>query len=780
VFFVGLFVVSLFVGGETKSASVEKDKFSGSLDGKGFDVYYFYGQGCPHCAKVEPFLAEMKQKYLFKLHKYDIYTDREYLSLFDEYCNRYGLPLGRRGVPTVFVSSTYFVGDTPILESFEKVVEKALQESSSIEQVEISEGSKQVQGTSEGGGKVCDSEKSNDLGCLSLLAITVAALVDSISPCSIAILVFLIGARVLVANQKKRALKVGLSFCLSVFIAYLLFGLGLLTVIQVAGFSGIFSLLVGLFALLAGIFYLKDVFWYGRGGFTMEVPRSLKPLLMKMLKCVTSPSGAFAMGFVVVCFELPCTGGPYLFILGQLANSVTRLQAIPWLLYYNFIFVSPLTMISLLLYSNLFSIGKVREWNDKNKRLLRLVGGFAMMALGFLVMPASQMLQLVSIFLRCFKVVGPSVLTTISLYLVVSFGKQKSLRRKLTRIPGRGFLLVSLIVSPVFIVSGSANFLLGQSSVVSRAHASSCVVSGTEEQTSAGGVVRAPSSLGLLIEDASNVLVNHGFKNAYNMLGGINAWTDAGFSVMSDTLSSLSSDVCCNCTGGKWAQSASAVQCPTECAYLGESYEGQNYPLREGATCGEHCSEDGSTCYTVDQELCDTTARDQEAICIETTYFKCNPPIWLRCSFWSECCNCDNWPTYPGDTRNCWCAGPGETACADGVDNDNDGQTDCNDPDCEGQTCVGSICCFYGCGETSCGGSCMECCKNADCPIGQKCCDGYCQECCTDADCGPGESCVGGTCQPSVPEFPLGSVMYIAAIPLLFYIWWRRKHRKLQ
>jgi parallel beta-helix repeat protein len=456
VFLIVFFAASLFFGGETRSASVGKEGFSVAPDGKGLNVYYFYGEGCPHCAKVRPFLVEMEQKYPLQMHRYDIYTNRGHLSLFDEYSSKYGLPQGQRGVPAVFVSDTYFVGDSSILAGFEEVVKKALQEGSSLDKTEISESSEKVQVTSEDDGKVCDSEKSNDLDCLSLAAITVAALVDSISPCSIAILVFLIGARVLAVGRRKRALKVGLAFCLSVFVAYFLFGLGLLTVVQVSGFSGIFSLLVGLFAVLAGIFYLKDVFWYGGGGFVMEVPRSLKPLLMKMLKGVSSPFGAFAMGFVAVCFELPCTGGPYLFILGQMANNATRLQTVPLLLYYNSIFVLPLVIISMSLYSNLFSVGKIREWNEKNKRLLRVIGGFTMLALGFMVIPVSQSLQVLWMFLSFFKIVGPSVLGTLSLYLVVSFAKQKNFRRKLMQLPGRGILMLSLIFVPVFTVPTSS------------------------------------------------------------------------------------------------------------------------------------------------------------------------------------------------------------------------------------------------------------------------------------------------------------------------------------
>lgn len=447
-FLVGLYVVSLFVGGETKSASIEKDILSASSDGEGLSVYFFTGKGCPHCAIVVPFIAEMEQKYPIHLNKFDIYTNRSCLPLFDEYSSRYGITLGERGIPAVFVSDTYLVGDGPILNGFEDAVKKSLNESSPSDQdLEAKD--------SENSDQKVVSVVSN----LPIVTLTVAALVDAISPCSIAMLVFLIGARMLVANRRKRALKVGLTFCLSVFIAYFLFGLGLLTVVQVSGFSGTFSLLVGLVAVLSGIFYLKDVFWHGRGGFVMEVPRSLKPLLMKMLKGVTSPFGAFLMGFVAVSFELPCTGGPYLFILGQLADSATRLQAVPLLLYYNFIFVLPLLIISLLLYSNLFSIGKVREWNEKNKRLLRLVGGFAMIALGFLVIPVSPMLQLIQLSLLCFKVAGPPVLVFAFFYLVVSFVKGKNLGSELTRLP-KGAILLCLLVTAVFVVQKPVMYTL--------------------------------------------------------------------------------------------------------------------------------------------------------------------------------------------------------------------------------------------------------------------------------------------------------------------------------
>jgi hypothetical protein len=203
-----LFAVSLSLGGENKSYSLEDDVSSDPVNAIGLDVYFFYGQGCSHCAGVEPFLAEMKQKYSLLLHNFDIYNDRSSLSAFGDHCDLHGLPLERRGVPAVFVSDTYFVGDSLIINGFEEAVKNALMENSltdKVVEVDVPESSNQ--------------EAVPVASSFSIITVTIAALVDSVSPCSIATLVFLIGARVLVANRRKRAMRVGLAFSLSVFIA---------------------------------------------------------------------------------------------------------------------------------------------------------------------------------------------------------------------------------------------------------------------------------------------------------------------------------------------------------------------------------------------------------------------------------------------------------------------------------------------------------------------------------------------------------------------------------
>jgi len=214
--------------------------------------------------------------------------------------------------------------------------------------------------------------------------ITGAAFVDSINPCAIAVLLILLST-LIVTQNKSRALKSGLFFILALYIAYFLLGVGLLGILHLSGVAKIFHQFIGVLAILVGILNIKDFFCYGAGGFVMEVPRSWRPRLQRLLKSVTSSLGAFMIGFVVTLFELPCTGGPYIFVLGLLAQNFSWTKIILILLYYNFIFVLPLILITILIYFGLSTTEKATAWKERNIKLLHLIAGIVMIVLGIWV-----------------------------------------------------------------------------------------------------------------------------------------------------------------------------------------------------------------------------------------------------------------------------------------------------------------------------------------------------------------------------------------------------------
>jgi len=91
--------------------------------------------------------------------------------------------------------------------------------------------------------------------------------------------------------------------------------------------------------------------------------------------------GAFLVGFVVSLFELPCTGGPYIVILGLLAKEVTRTTGIMYLLLYNLVFVSPLIILSLIIYKGLSTTEKLEKIRQGKLRLLHLIAGILMLTI---------------------------------------------------------------------------------------------------------------------------------------------------------------------------------------------------------------------------------------------------------------------------------------------------------------------------------------------------------------------------------------------------------------
>ena len=218
--------------------------------------------------------------------------------------------------------------------------------------------------------------------------ITTLALADSVNPCAIAVLTMVLMA-ILIQNPEKRkkVLCGGLAFVASIYIGYLFYG-----VIIIQLFKGFAELLrensiyiyngLGILAMIMGALNIKDFFYYKKGGIATEMPLSMRPRVKKIIQRATSPSGAFIIGFIVTLFLLPCTIGPYIIASGLLSELGT-LGALPWLVYYNIIFVLPMLIIVGLIYFGFAKISEVSGWKEMNIKKLHLVAGIWLFAVGF-------------------------------------------------------------------------------------------------------------------------------------------------------------------------------------------------------------------------------------------------------------------------------------------------------------------------------------------------------------------------------------------------------------
>lgn len=224
---------------------------------------------------------------------------------------------------------------------------------------------------------------------LTLPLVIVAALVDSINPCVFGVLIFLIAFMTKIFKSPNKMLLGGLLYSAVVYGTYLLLGFGILKLALNANIATTFYWVAALIAIFAGLLEIKDYFWYGKGPTLQMLPGGSERLKMytsriegmeqrhpALLLLTTA-----ALGVFVVLVELPCTGAPYLAILGLLSKGEFA-TAVPMLLLYNFIFIIPLFIIIAIAYFGASS-DTLENWRKEHRGLMRLGIGLFLLLLGF-------------------------------------------------------------------------------------------------------------------------------------------------------------------------------------------------------------------------------------------------------------------------------------------------------------------------------------------------------------------------------------------------------------
>lgn len=309
----------------------------------------YVGEGCPHCAAVEQFLTEGRFYDKYSIGVKEVYFDRENAQELTALFEEHNIPLLQRGVPALFAEGKFYIGTDKIKNYLSSL-------------------------------KVGEGNQSSAQPSLLLPALIAGALADSINPCEFAVLILLL-TTILAASNASRALKAGLLFSLAIFLSYLSMGLGLYKALTFGTLPQIFTKVIAVVAIVFGLLNLKDYFWYGKGGFAMEVPMSWRPRMKRLITSVTSPLGAFFIGFLVSLFLLPCTSGPYIVVLGMLAQRTQFAKALGYLILYNLIFITPMVLLTLAVYKGL-SPEKAEEVRQKRLRLLHLIAGVILIGMG--------------------------------------------------------------------------------------------------------------------------------------------------------------------------------------------------------------------------------------------------------------------------------------------------------------------------------------------------------------------------------------------------------------
>jgi cytochrome c biogenesis protein CcdA len=212
--------------------------------------------------------------------------------------------------------------------------------------------------------------------------VVVSALIDSINPCAFSILILTIAFLFSIGKFRSGVLEIGMAYIVGIFLVYTLIGLGILQTLHIFD-TPHFMAKVGAGLLIAlGAINLTGHF-VPAFPIKLQIPHGAHYRMAQLMEKGSLPS-AFVLGGLVGVCEFPCTGGPYLMVLGLLHDQATRSVGLGYLFLYNLIFILPLVII-LFIAGDRSLVERLQEWKKQRTGTMRLGGGLAMVTLGFII-----------------------------------------------------------------------------------------------------------------------------------------------------------------------------------------------------------------------------------------------------------------------------------------------------------------------------------------------------------------------------------------------------------
>jgi cytochrome c biogenesis protein CcdA len=228
-------------------------------------------------------------------------------------------------------------------------------------------------------------------------ATALIALVDGFNPCSLWVLTVLLAMVLNAGATRTRVAAVGGTFLLVTGLLYGAFIAGVFTILGFVEHLDGIRLAVAAIALVVGLVNVKDYVAYKRG-FSFTIPDRFKPRiyrggrairdLQRPLPVVLGITVLMATGIALV--ELPCTAGfPVIWTGIMRTQGVEGLEFVALLGLYLLIYV----LDELLLFGVVVATLQVSRFQETHGRVLKLIGGAVMIALGIVLVAAPELME---------------------------------------------------------------------------------------------------------------------------------------------------------------------------------------------------------------------------------------------------------------------------------------------------------------------------------------------------------------------------------------------------
>lgn len=359
------------------------------------NVYFFYGDGCPHCAEAErELLPELEKMDDINLIKNEVWFNEKNQKLLNEVAKAFD---AQSLIPFIVVGDVHTIGYSSSTKETIKQAIRYYRVNEFTDQVaKIQKGeditlNPDINELIEHQDKIINVPLFGEVNVSKLsvgFAAVVIGLVDGFNPCAMWILVFLL-TTLINLKDKKRMVLLGLIFILTSGITYFLIMFGWLNIVIKVSASVIMRYIIAVFALGAGMYNLYSFYKSLKDDGCTVVSKEKRKTVFAHIKkyaydkrLLIAIFGIMVLAVSVNIVELLCSAGlPIVFSELLAINNIHGVGAVWYDLIYLLFFMLDDLIVFFIAVKTMNIVGISNKFNKYS----HLIGGLIMIIIGLLL-----------------------------------------------------------------------------------------------------------------------------------------------------------------------------------------------------------------------------------------------------------------------------------------------------------------------------------------------------------------------------------------------------------
>lgn len=353
------------------------------------NIYFFYGNGCPHCAKEEKFFEDLEKVYKdkYNLYMYETWYNDDNLNLMLNVKKLMGDTVSQAVPYTIIGNETLLGYDNSVGKKIESILRDYLDEEPPREEDVADKYKEEI--------PLLGEIDKRDVS-IGLVAI-ILGFVDGFNPCAMWVLLFLINM-LIGMNDKKKMMIIGFVFLFTSAFMYFLFMLGITNILSFIS-TRLIRKIIGVVALLVGAYNVFTFFKERKKeqGCTVVDEKKRKKIFNRIKKFTTEKNLFLALVGVVILaisvnvVELACSSVfPATFAEILAVNEVEGVAKIIYLIIYDLFYMIDDLIVFIIAVATL----QLSTTSAKYGKYSKVVGGIIMLLVGILLILKPEWLML--------------------------------------------------------------------------------------------------------------------------------------------------------------------------------------------------------------------------------------------------------------------------------------------------------------------------------------------------------------------------------------------------